>query len=703
MTERPVSTVTRNDPQYVDKEETENNSAEDKDQQERDSKEMDELPATRAAFAFGTAQDQRPVTSVERMGNSDRPVTRGGGVLDHPPSRSGMSMERLDTGQTFSFGERPVTRQGDGNSRPTTSGRPITARPVSAALRNAPGTASRLLSTASMQRPGTRTGIATGIGFNTPINVVDRPITQQGLSGMKTGSRGPQRQVQDKSYFMGILRTKITELGTEISRLSGEIDLMKQEQSTFLTYDKRVKEMAQELTELQGTLADYNLLLDLINTDTERVEIDDETRELKEVNKGEADKLEALFTRKQDLESMMRQLEAEIEEERHMGESLVQAMQPELRHKYLDLRNLNTNLLQHLDGMQHELDALDNRKATLEDELSTSKVKQEAVGLYEKLQELEEKKEEIITENQKRGTPKEERERLLLQVKEDNAEIATMERQLSEVQEQMKRVHDEIQQLDQELEENQSERSQKYRELRKREETMEQFLATFDQNKHEELNRLETLENNNVSILEKLSRHLAHFKHLPSTQDFDVMRSDLAFKEGELEKSRYTEQNLKHENLNLQANLQKIEALESKVQKEMVDLKEKLAVMEKEIVEFSDLDGLKSRADEKRRLLAQEKEELEGKKTSVTQSLQEITNAVATQKNQLQENETFTQLTNLEKKWAHLEQTNFTLREFIAQKKAESNYIPFQNKAMKLVQEYNRALQEVVQSGGSLM
>ncbi|XP_071542794.1 intraflagellar transport protein 74 homolog isoform X2 [Panulirus ornatus] len=664
---------------------------------------MDELPATRAAFAFGTAQDQRPVTSVERMGNSDRPVTRGGGVLDHPPSRSGMSMERLDTGQTFSFGERPVTRQGDGNSRPTTSGRPITARPVSAALRNAPGTASRLLSTASMQRPGTRTGIATGIGFNTPINVVDRPITQQGLSGMKTGSRGPQRQVQDKSYFMGILRTKITELGTEISRLSGEIDLMKQEQSTFLTYDKRVKEMAQELTELQGTLADYNLLLDLINTDTERVEIDDETRELKEVNKGEADKLEALFTRKQDLESMMRQLEAEIEEERHMGESLVQAMQPELRHKYLDLRNLNTNLLQHLDGMQHELDALDNRKATLEDELSTSKVKQEAVGLYEKLQELEEKKEEIITENQKRGTPKEERERLLLQVKEDNAEIATMERQLSEVQEQMKRVHDEIQQLDQELEENQSERSQKYRELRKREETMEQFLATFDQNKHEELNRLETLENNNVSILEKLSRHLAHFKHLPSTQDFDVMRSDLAFKEGELEKSRYTEQNLKHENLNLQANLQKIEALESKVQKEMVDLKEKLAVMEKEIVEFSDLDGLKSRADEKRRLLAQEKEELEGKKTSVTQSLQEITNAVATQKNQLQENETFTQLTNLEKKWAHLEQTNFTLREFIAQKKAESNYIPFQNKAMKLVQEYNRALQEVVQSGGSLM
>lgn len=38
------------------------------------------------------------------------------------------------------------------------------------------------------------------------------------------------------------------------------------------------------------------------------------------------------------------------------------------------------------------------------------------MGLYERLQELEEKRAEILAENHKRGTPKEERERLLLQV-----------------------------------------------------------------------------------------------------------------------------------------------------------------------------------------------------------------------------------------------------------------------------------------------
>ena len=58
-----------------------------------------------------------------------------------------------------------------------------------------------------------------------------------------------------------------------------------------------------------------------------------------------------------------------------MGESLVDAMQPELRSRYLELRNINTNLLQHLDSMQQELDVLNQRKSGLEDEISLSKVR----------------------------------------------------------------------------------------------------------------------------------------------------------------------------------------------------------------------------------------------------------------------------------------------------------------------------------------
>ena len=47
---------------------------------------------------------------------------------------------------------------------------------------------------------------------------------------------------------------------------------------------------------------------------------------------------------------------------------------------------------------------------------------------------------------------------------------------------------------------------------------------------------------------------------------------------------------------------------------------------------------------------------------------------------QLADNETHVQLTNLEKKWSHLEQNNFTLAEFVANRKAELNFEPVKNK-----------------------
>lgn len=68
------------------------------------------------------------------------------------------------------------------------------------------------------------------------------------------------------------------------------------------------------------------------------------------------------------------------------------------------------------------------------------------------------------------------------------------------------------------------------------------------------------------------------------------------------------------------------------MQKEMEDLKEKLAKMNQEIIEYSDLDGLRARAEEKRRQLAQDKEHLETKKTSITQSLREVNDAVSSLK-----------------------------------------------------------------------
>lgn len=89
--------------------------------------------------------------------------------------------------------------------------------------------------------------------------------------------------------------------------------------------------------------------------------------------------------------------------------------------------------------MNQELDALNTQRAAFEDELAMSALKREAVVLYEQLREAEEKRDQLLEEENQRGTPAQERERLLQQVKDDNAEIATMERQIAETQEQVRK------------------------------------------------------------------------------------------------------------------------------------------------------------------------------------------------------------------------------------------------------------------------
>ncbi|MEQ2303875.1 hypothetical protein AMECASPLE_021252 [Ameca splendens] len=94
---------------------------------------------------------------------------------------------------------RPMSRSG---SAAPGVGRPPTAvRPPPTAIRvptgMVPGTSGH---------PGMRGGIPSPGVLSASIKVTDRPVTQQGLSGMKTGMKGPQRQILDKSYYLGLLR-----------------------------------------------------------------------------------------------------------------------------------------------------------------------------------------------------------------------------------------------------------------------------------------------------------------------------------------------------------------------------------------------------------------------------------------------------------------------------------------------------------------
>lgn len=78
---------------------------------------------------------------------------------------------------------------------------------------------------------------------------MDRPITQQGLSGLRTGTGvARQRQLRDRRYWEEELGGRVRGLRAEIERLHRAADTAAREKSANKHYEARGRELAQELT-----------------------------------------------------------------------------------------------------------------------------------------------------------------------------------------------------------------------------------------------------------------------------------------------------------------------------------------------------------------------------------------------------------------------------------------------------------------------
>ncbi|XP_021237278.1 intraflagellar transport protein 74 homolog isoform X1 [Numida meleagris] len=584
--------------------------------------------------------------------------------------------------------------------RPSRAGVGLPARPSSAA--RAPSAAR--IGTGmppSTSRPGSRAGSSTTSGILSPhIKVADRPVTQQGLSGMKTGMKGPQRQIMDKTYYLGLLRSKTGELTSEINKLQEEVKMYKQEKSAYLSYEKRAEALAGEIKEWQGQLEDYNMVVDLLNTNTDIAEVIRDYNLIKVKNDRDAQSVDKIFTERQATEKLIQAVEEDIERNKVAADDIIKDMTEENQAKYMEMKAANEKVSQELFAQQQELDALSIKEVSLRAEIAHSPVKLEAVQLYEKLSELEERRNQMIAEDKNMESPQEERERLLKQVKEDNQEIASMERQLAEVRKKTKHFKKVIQQLDIDLEKHQGEENWKYKELKKREESMDNFLETFEEVKNQELERKAQIETNIIALLEHSSRNVNRMKQISSitNQELKTMQEDLSFKSSEVQKSQNTAKYLITESQKLQMDLQKMELLEGKMTDELASLKEKIEQTTAELEVYKDLPALKASGEEKKKRLQDDKEKLTKLSHGFKKIMETLNAEYETLRRELQENETHSQLTNLERKWQHLEQNNFMMKEFIATKSQESDYQSVRKNVRKLVTEYNKALIEALQN-----
>lgn len=138
--------------------------------------------------------------------------------------------------------------------------------------------------------------------------------------------------------------------------------------------------------------------------------------------------------------------------------------------------------------------------------------------------------------------------------------------------------------------------------------------------------------------------------------------------------------------------LEKVNQLETKITTELNSLKDRINKMSEDITLYSDIDGLKRQAEEKRKLLVAEKEELLSQRVTLKQDVGNLSSQYDAMKAQLQDNETYIQIGNLERKWQHLEQNNFAMKEYIAQKNAESDYGKIKDEIVLSAQQINQGI-----------
>lgn len=76
-------------------------------------------------------------------------------------------------------------------------------------------------------------------GMMNPTKADDRPMTRGGLGGLQTSAGGFNRTVQDKTYYLGLLRAKIGEINTELFRMNKDITNINSDNSNYLSYGRK--------------------------------------------------------------------------------------------------------------------------------------------------------------------------------------------------------------------------------------------------------------------------------------------------------------------------------------------------------------------------------------------------------------------------------------------------------------------------------
>ena len=534
------------------------------------------------------------------------------------------------------------------------------------------------------------------IGFTTNTKVIDRAVSRQGLSGVVQGSGGQkiERKIQDKTYYVTLLKTKINDISKEILNMNNEIGSINSDMTTYANLNKQYEVLSKEVQNLEGELADYNLAGDKYRSMMKAEDIEDVYNRMKLYNKKKMDESDNLYIEKSKILSELEEVEYENNKVLQNIEQRLLDLDPDQKSEYEQIREDNQNYIMKIYQLREEMAKLNGDLIEGENILKSNPNKMEAQKLKDSIIQLQRKKEELELQTNEAGLSIDElKQRLVAKAKEQTMEKNNIDKKIPDTKKIIESHKKSIIELEREMKSNiNNDNTKAVDSISQKDKEYSAFIENYDSIKRNHYKEIQAKEEVVVALLENISEKI-NSGQTPLENSGAGIKEKIREKKDMIEKSVNTLEEAKAKYEELVVKLQRLEKLDDTLKKDIKNYKDKLNRINNEISEKFDRidaqkDFLQRDSDRMKSLLII----LKSNKDNYDKLLTSLVLKNRTKNAQLEENDMYKRMRDLEKKMQANENTIYGLQNYIDSKANDNEYSGLLKECMALQKQINDEL-----------
>ena len=533
------------------------------------------------------------------------------------------------------------------------------------------------------------------IGFTTNTKVVDRAVSRQGLTGAISGAGGQkiERKIQDKSYFLTLLQTRLNNIQNEIIKMNEEIGKINSDMTQYGNLNKQYEILSKEVQDLEGELADYNLAGDKHRSGMRAEDIEEVYNRIKLYNKKKMDESDNLFLDKAKIMEQLQQIEQENNRVLQGIEQRLLDLDPDQKNEYESIREENQNYVLQIYQLREEMADLNAQLVEGENMLRNNPNKMEAHKLKDSINLLKRKKEELELQTNESGLSIDElKQRLMAKAKEQTMEKNNIDKKIPDTRKLIEANKKAIIEIEKEMKSQQSSDNTKAVDsIAEKDKEISAFIENHENIKRAHYKEIRAKEEVVLVLLHNIAEKI-NLGEKPLEGGTGI-KERIKEKKDMIEKSENTLEEAKAKYEELVIKLDRLDKLDETLKKDIDNYKEKLLRINNDISNKFDKveeqkDFLKRDAERKKKLLII----LNQNKENYNKLLTSLTLKNRTKNTQLEDNDIYKRLHELEVKMQQNENTIYSLQSYIDSKANENQYGNLLKDCMELQQKINNEL-----------